>query len=310
MWNSSSARVAALAIGLAIPLVAWVPAGAADANPCNPCAPGEANPCNPCGAKAGNPCNPCGAANPCNPCAPKETNPCGANPCNPCAPKETNPCGANPCNPCAPKETNPCGANPCNPCAPKKTNPCGANPCNPCNPCGAKGTNPCNPCGASGGVDPAKFTSPEGLRMGGDRERLIAEGEKLWNDTSLSTNGAACATCHVNYSQFLPSFAEPYPHEVTMVKSMSGVEQVDAAEMVQFCMLQPMQAEPLPWNSRELVALTAYVEHLQSGFEPNPCAMRSANPCNPCGANPCGSNPCNPCGAKTANPCGANPCGR
>ena len=179
MSTSSFARVIALVAGLAIPLAAGLPAGAADPNPCNPCAAKKANPCNPCGAKHGNPCNPCASK----------------------------------------------GANPC---APKKANPCGAK--NPCNPCGAKGTNPCNPCGASGRVDPAKFTRPDGLRTGGGNQaQLVAEGEKLWNDKSLSTNGAACATCHVNYGAFLPTFAEPYPHEVTMVKSMSGVERVDAA---------------------------------------------------------------------------------
>lgn len=261
MSTSSFARAAALVAGLAFPLIAGVPAGAADANPCNPCAPTETNPC--------------GAKNPCNPC--------GAEPGNPC-----NPCAGGPANPC----------NPCNPCGAKGANPCGAR--NPCNPCGSKGTNPCNPCGASGRVDPAKFTRTVGLRMGGDRSRLVAEGEELWNDTGLSTNGAACATCHASYGQFLPTFAEPYPHEVKMVKSLSGVEEVGAAEMVQFCMLQPMEAEPLPWSSHGLAALTAYVEHLQSGFEPNPCAMKSANPCNPC----------NPCGAKVTNPCGANPCSR
>jgi hypothetical protein len=53
--------------------------------------------------------------------------------------------------------------------------------------------------------------------------------------------------------------------------------------MVQFCMLQPMQAEPLPWNSPKLAALTHYVEHVQQGHTANPCAMK-----NPCAAkNPC-----------------------
>jgi hypothetical protein len=198
------------------------------------------------------------------------------NPCNPCAAKK-----ANPCNPCGTKRMNPC-----NPCAPKQTNPCGAK--NPCNPCGAKGMNPCNPCGAGARIDPARFTRPAGLHMGGDRARLVAEGEKLWTDNSLSTNGAACATCHANYAAFLPTFAKPYPHEVSMVKARSGVGQVDAAEMVQFCMLQPMQADPLPWTSSKLAALAAYVEQLQGGFKPSPGAMKVANPCNPCGAkNPC-----------------------
>ncbi len=182
--------------------------------------------------------------------------------------------------------------NPCNPCAAKKAN--------PCNPCGAKGMNPCNPCGAGPRIDPAKFTRPAGLRMGGDRARLVAEGEKLWSDNSLSTNGAACATCHANYAAFLPTFAKPYPHEVSMVKAMSSVAEIDAAEMVQFCMLQPMQADPLPWDSRELAALTAYVERIQADFEPGKGGAATANPCNPCGGNPCGSNPCggNPCGGR------------
>lgn len=181
-------------------------------------------------------------------------------------------------------------ANPCNPCGAKPAaNPCGDNPAaaNPCsgNPCGA------NPCGGTGGVDPGRFQRPEGVEVEGDGD-LVARGESLWNDTSLSTNGAACATCHAGYAQFLASFAKPYPHEVEMVKAQSGVAEIEAAEMVQFCMLQPMQAEPLAWSSRDLAALTAYVEHLQEDFAPNPCGTTSANPCNPCGANPCGGNPC------------------
>ncbi len=73
--------------------------------------------------------------------------------------------------------------------------------------------------------------------------------------------------------------------------------------MVQFCMLQPMQAEPLAWDSRELAALTAYVKHIQPGY--HAVGGGAPNPCNPCGAK---ANPCNPCGANQMNPC--NPCGR
>jgi len=235
----------------------------------------------------------------------------GNNPCNPCAGK--NPCAGNPCNPCA--------GNPCNPCAGK--NPCAGNPCNPCG-----GMNPCNPCGGGAMVDPDEFVKPAGMSMGGgDREALVAQGEELWNDNSLSTNGAACSTCHVGGAQFQKSFSKPYPHEVAMVTQMSGVKEIDAAEMVQFCMVQPMQADPLPWGSQELAALTAYTEHVQQQYLGNPCALQGSaggnpcnpcamgNPCNPCaGMNPCAGNPCNPCAMKNpCNPCGGmnpcNPCG-
>ena len=62
-----------------------------------------------------------------------------------------------------------------------------------------------------------------------------------------------------------------------MVTQLSGTPAVGADEMVQFCMLQPMQAETLPWGSIELAALTAYVEHVQKGYAANPCAGK--NPC-------------------------------
>lgn len=166
-----------------------------------------------------------------------------------------------------------------NPCA----NPCaGKNPCAGRNPCAGK--NPCaNPCGGGASVDPKRFKQPAGFSLGGGD---VALGKQLWNDTSLSTNGAACATCHTAGAQFQPSFATPYPHRVAMVKRLSGVAEVNAAEMVQFCMLQPMQAEAFDWNdkqdARKLAALAAYVEQVQKAWKPNPRAA------NPCAANPCG----------------------
>jgi hypothetical protein len=150
---------------------------------------------------------------------------------------------------------------------------------------------------------------------------LAAMGAKLWNDKSLSGGGAtSCATCHQNGTGMMnASFSKPYPHAVKMASDKFGLDEVTAAEMVQMCMLVPMNAKPLDWKSVELAALTAQVKHLQMGYKAgamNPCA---ANPCgagamNPCAANPCGAgamNPCaaNPCGAGAMNTCAANPCG-
>ncbi len=226
-------------------------------------------------ASSNNPCNPCAAKNPCNPCAAK--NPC--NPCNPCAAK--NPC--NPCNPCAAK-------NPCNPCAAK--NPCAAGACNPCNPCG----------GAT--ITAGEFMRPVGVQgVAAATPALLSEGKSLWNDTSLSTNGLSCAACHANNALFNPTFAETYPHKIAMPSQMAGVGPVYLDEMVQFCLIVPMQSKTLEWGSRELAALTVYAASLQSGFNPCKAVKNPCNPCNPCAA----KNPCNPCAAKNpCNPC--NPC--
>jgi hypothetical protein len=77
-----------------------------------------------------------------------------------------------------------------------------------------------------------------------------------------------------------------------MAEEQGGVKQVELDEMVQFCMVVPMAARPLGWESRELAALTAYVAQVQKTFAPNPSAAR-----NPCAAkNPCAAG--NPCAAK------------
>ena len=134
-----------------------------------------------------------------------------------------------------------------------------------------------------------------------DMMALVKEGKMLFMDKSLSTNGMACQTCHAGLDAFADTFAQPYPHMVDMPADSSGVNSVSLDEMVQFCMVAPMESKPFPWDSRELAAVTAYTATLQQAFlakASNPCAAK--NPCNPCAA----KNPCNPCAAK--NPC--NPC--
>lgn len=94
-------------------------------------------------------------------------------------------------------------------------------------------------------------------------------GEKLFNDKKLSTNGMSCATCHANHGAYQASFAQPYPHTVGMAKDQLGRKTVHLDEMIQACMVMPMEAKPLPWNSKELAALVAYVQIQQKTFKPS-----------------------------------------
>lgn len=134
------------------------------------------------------------------------------------------------------------------------------NPCEGGNPCAAK----------SGRPDPSKVRRPAGTRLAkGDRAELLKEGEKLWNDPDLSTNGFTCNTCHINHGTFGAGFADPYPHKVGMVKERLGIAgKVYLDEMVQFCLVMPLASKPLPWDSRELAALTAYTAEMQRTFKP------------------------------------------
>ncbi|RUP25708.1 MAG: hypothetical protein EKK45_18395 [Curvibacter sp.] len=120
--------------------------------------------------------------------------------------------------------------------------------------------------GAMAAGDPgASITRPVGYKpLVGD----AALGEKLFNDPKLSTNGMSCASCHANHGAFQASFAKPYPHTVAMAKDQLGRKTVYLDEMVQGCMVMPMAAKPLPWDSKELAALTAYTASLQKTFKP------------------------------------------
>ena len=159
------------------------------------------------------------------------------------------------------------------------------------NPCAPKATNPCapkaaNPCAAKFEVDAKLVTRPAGTKLAqGKHADLAREGEKLFNDTKLSSNGMACGACHANNDNFMATFAKPYPHEVDMAKEKGGVAKVHLDEMVQFCMVVPMAAKPLPWDSRQLAALTAYNADLQKKFQAD--AKKAANPCAPKAGNPC-----------------------
>lgn len=95
---------------------------------------------------------------------------------------------------------------------------------------------------------------------------LRAQGEKLFNDTNLSSNGLACATCHVNGGLYNPTFKNEYPHVVAMGQRDFGMDMVYLDEMVQICMVAPMAAEPLEWGSEELAALTEYSRVEQKKF--------------------------------------------
>lgn len=242
-----------------------------------------------------------------NPCAVKRA----CSPCRPGASMQAQGCA--PRNPCAARRT----------CAPRRSGPCA--PMRGCGPCAPRGCGPCGPCGAAD-VSASDFMRPSrycGPTARPSRE-LRAEGARLWNDPSIGSSGLSCQSCHMNNANLNPSFAKAYPHEVAMPKQMAGVSQVHADEMVQFCMVVPMESEPLAWDSRELAALTAYTVSLQQDFEP-PCApvtggcgpcgpMRGCGPCAPKrGCGPCAPRGCGPCAPRGCGPCaprsGCGACG-
>jgi hypothetical protein len=76
----------------------------------------------------------------------------------------------------------------------------------------------------------------------------LPDGEKLFADTSLGTNGQSCASCHPGGK----GLAEVGAYDTEMLQ-----------EMVNFCIRDAMKGQLLPEGAPELVALEKYLRSFQ-----------------------------------------------
>ena len=98
-----------------------------------------------------------------------------------------------------------------------------------------------------------------GLYSNDSHQDLVSYGAMLFNDNSLGSKGVKCNDCHAESNSFGISFREAYPHLVPMARQHSGLDKVYADEFIQFCINVPLAGKSLPWKSKKLAALTAYV---------------------------------------------------
>lgn len=169
----------------------------------------------------------------------------------------------------------------CRPCVPRtQTNPGTVkNPSAKKNPC-APNSGSANPC-TSMKINQSRITRPVNYRpYKGNEADLLKYGEKLYNDTHLSSNGRSCQSCHRDSNLFRSTFTQPYPHYVAMAKNHADLNQIELDEMIQLCLIASMEAEPLMWNSRTLAALKIYTTEIQQTLlESHMNPDRSKNPC-------------------------------
>ena len=150
---------------------------------------------------------------------------------------------------------------------------------NPCNPC-AKKMNPCNPCEGSG----KRHIRSERIT---DHKKLISIGEKLWNDTKLGKSGLSCMSCHAgNENLNFDSHHGEWPHNVPGMTD----DILTLTQMINYCMINPMEGKQLDPNSVEMTAMAAFYLHLVKTHDHHPCDMPCGHPCGPRKK----ENPCNP----------------
>lgn len=87
----------------------------------------------------------------------------------------------------------------------------------------------------------------------------VQEADKLWN-TADGAAGKSCAGCHEKAAQSMKSVGAAYPKWQDKIGKLQNVEQ-----RINQCRVDNMKAEPWKWESRELVAMTAYVRTQSRG---------------------------------------------
>jgi L-cysteine S-thiosulfotransferase len=96
----------------------------------------------------------------------------------------------------------------------------------------------------------------------------VLDGEALWKNNANVT-GKACADCHNEASASMKGVAARYPAFDQALGRPVNLEQ-----RVNLCRVRYQQATPLPYESRDLLALTAYVAKQSRGV----AIEASANP--------------------------------
>jgi L-cysteine S-thiosulfotransferase len=87
----------------------------------------------------------------------------------------------------------------------------------------------------------------------------VLDGEKLWN-TKTGAAGKACADCHNDARTSMKGVAARYP-----AFDKSSGRPVNLEQRINLCRRQQQQATPLPYESRDLLALTAFVAQQSRG---------------------------------------------
>ena len=87
----------------------------------------------------------------------------------------------------------------------------------------------------------------------------VLDGEKLWA-RKAGAGGKACADCHNDARASMKGIAARYP---AFDKALG--RPVDLEQRINLCRANHQQASPLAYESRDLLALTAFVAHQSRG---------------------------------------------
>ena len=107
-----------------------------------------------------------------------------------------------------------------------------------------------------------EFTDDDEKRWKNEYMSVVNQGRELWGSPKLGTNGVACGQCHPNGADTHP---ETYPKFQQQLGKVIGLR-----EMINWCLINPLEGKPLALDDRRMIALEAYVTYERRGVPLEP----------------------------------------
>ncbi|MFA6957550.1 MAG: cytochrome C [Thermoanaerobaculia bacterium] len=107
-----------------------------------------------------------------------------------------------------------------------------------------------------------EFTKADLERWQKEYMSVVEKGRALWTSPELGTNGVACAQCHPNAANTHP---ETYPKFQQQLGRVIALR-----EMINWCIRQPLEGEPLKLDDPKMIAIEAYIAYERRGVAMTP----------------------------------------
>ncbi len=108
-------------------------------------------------------------------------------------------------------------------------------------------------------VSADNFTDKDLQRWQAEYESVVTEGEKLFHGGLKNENTVSCDQCHPNASNTHP---ETYPKFQKQLGKVAPLW-----EMINWCIMNPLESKALAAEDPRLIALQAYISHERRGVK-------------------------------------------
>ncbi|MCP4407006.1 MAG: cytochrome C [Gammaproteobacteria bacterium] len=110
--------------------------------------------------------------------------------------------------------------------------------------------------------DEDEFTATDISRWQNEYLAVVKEGERLFHGGFKSKNTVSCDQCH-------PNAADTHPETYPKFQQQLGKVAV-LFEMVNWCLMNPLESEALSADDAQMTALQAYIVHERRGVKLEP----------------------------------------